>query len=103
MARKLGLDGQAVAYGVLEALLGESALDGCWLGGGTSQSIVAHHLLEAADHEYQPRARKLILTFDLAEPDDPWKPPGVQQPATAEYVDDEPVPYVPAEDEAVSP
>lgn len=84
MARKLAIDEKAVAYAVLEDLLGEDVIAICW----ENQDVngVAHHVLEAADVEYQPRARKLILTFDLSG--EPTKP----------YVDDEPVPYVPADD-----
>lgn len=67
MARKLAIDGQAVAYVVLEELLGEDKLRGVWAGpSGSLPSVVAHHVLEAADVEFQPRARKLILTFDLS-------------------------------------
>lgn len=64
MARKLAIDSQAVAYAVLEDLLSEEALHLSW----ENQDVngVAHHVLEAADVEYQPRARKLILTFDLS-------------------------------------
>lgn len=85
MGRKLGIDGQAVAYAVIENVLTEDATNTLW--DNADVIGIAHHLIEAADVEFQPRARKLILTFDLAEPD--------EQPAAA-FVDDEPVPYVPA-------
>lgn len=86
MARKLGMDGQAVAYAVLEGLMNEDALNAAW---DSCDSIaITHHLIEAAEVEFQPRARKLILTFDLAEPDEPAAP----------YVDDEPIDLVPADD-----
>lgn len=90
MGRKLGLDGQAVGYAVLERLLTEDALEPCW---ESQDSIgIAHHVLEAAEVEFQPRNKKLVLTFDLSEPD--------ETPAPAEpFVDDEPVPYVPAADD----
>lgn len=83
MARKLAIDSQAVAYAVLEDLLAEDEIAIYW----ENQDVngVAHHLLDAADLEYQPRARKLILTFDLSG--EPTKP----------YVDNEPMPYVPAD------
>lgn len=89
MARKLGIDGKAVAYAVIEGVLTEDATNMLW----DNQDAVgiAHHVLEAAEVEYQPRARKLILTFDLSEPDEPATPNGYVG------VDDEPVPYVPAE------
>lgn len=66
MARRLGIDEKAVAYAVLEDLLGEDEIAICW----DNQDVngVAHHVLEAADIEFQPRARKLILTFDLSDP-----------------------------------
>lgn len=83
MARKLAIDEKAVAYAVLEDLLAEDEIAICW----ENQDVngVAHHVLEAADLDYQPRARKLILTFDLSG--EPPKP----------FVDDEPVGYVPAD------
>lgn len=87
MGRKLGLDGQAVAYAVLEQVLEEQVIADCWVS-GSKPSYVADHLLRAADVEFQPRARKLILTFDLSDPDE--KP--------APYVDDEPIALVPADD-----
>lgn len=86
MARKLGLDGQAVAYAVLEQVLEEPVIQDCWVS-GSKPSYVADHLLRAADVEFQPRARKLILTFDLSDPD---------EPAAAPYVDDEPIELLPA-------
>ncbi|MGZ0150682.1 hypothetical protein ACXJJ3_26730 [Kribbella sp. WER1] len=82
MARKLGVDGQAVAYAVLEGLMNERGTLPMWES--QDSNGIAHHLLEAADVEYQPRARKLILTFDLSEPDDPWAGAG-----------NEPVAYTP--------
>lgn len=87
MARKLAIDGQAVAYAVLEQLLGEDEIAICW----ENQDVngVAHHMLEAADLEYQPRARKLILTFDLSGE--------TADPPRTEFVDDEPVGYVPSD------
>lgn len=75
MARKLAIDSQAVAYAVLENLLGEPILEPCW----DNQDVngVADHILSAADVEFQPRARKLILTFDLSgEPTTPAPEPG---------------------------
>jgi hypothetical protein len=88
MGRKLGIDSKAVAYAVLEDLMNEEAVEPCWES--RDSNGIAHHLLEAAEVEFQPRARKLILTFDLAEPE--------EAPAMT-YVgaDDEPVPFVPAE------
>lgn len=77
MARKLAIDDKAVAYAVLEELFGEDELMGVWQG-GTAPSIAAHHLLEAADFEFQPRARKLILTFDLS-----GEPGALEVPAVA--------------------
>ena len=86
MGRKLGIDGQAVAYAVLEGLLAEDVTEPMWEN--QDSNGIAHHVLEAAEVEYQPRARKLILTFDLSDPD--------QTPAPAErFVDDEPVDFVP--------
>lgn len=85
MGRKLGIDSKAVAYAVLEDLLNEDVTEPMWES--QDSNGIAHHLLEAAEVEFQPRARKLILTFDLGEPDDPWAAPGVQV--------DQPVPYVP--------
>lgn len=87
MARKLGIDGQAVAYAVLETVFTEDATNTLW--DNCDVIGLAHHLIEAADVEFQPRARKLILTFDLSEPD---------EPAAAPYVDDEPIDLVPADD-----
>lgn len=83
MARKLAIDGQAVAYAVLENLLAESVIEPCW----DNQDVngVADHLITAADVEYLPRARRLTLSFDLSgEP--------------GESADlDEPVPFVPVD------
>lgn len=89
MARKLGLDGTAVAYAALSDLLCESSTEILWEN--QDSNGIAAHLLEAADVEFQPRTRKLILTFDLSGEAPP------PAPAPAPYVDDEPVPYVPAE------
>lgn len=84
MARKLAIDGQAVAYAVLEALLAESAIEPCW----DNQDIngVADHVITAADVEYLPRARRLTLSFDLSG-----------EPSTSGEAQDldEPVPFVP--------
>lgn len=92
MGRKLGLDGQAVAYAVLEKVLEEPVIQDCWVS-GSKPSYVADHLLRAADVEFQPRARKLILTFDLSDPD---------EPTYKATTDDEPIGLVPADDVAVS-
>lgn len=92
MGRKLGLDGQAVAYAVLEQILEEPVIQDCWVS-GSKPSYVADHLLRAADVEFQPRARKLILTFDLSDPDDPGPTDGKAYVG----VDDEPVPFVPVD------
>lgn len=92
MARKLGIDGQAVAYAVLERLLAEDAIVPCFEN--LDCNGVADHLISAADVEFQPRTRKLVLTFDLAEPK--------EAPATEPFVDDEPVPYVPAQNDMPS-
>lgn len=82
MARKLAIDSQAVAYAVLGDLLAE--LDGDTIGialDGQDTNGITNHLLEAADVEYQPRARKLILTFDLSgEPAQPDQPAEDVQP-----------------------
>lgn len=64
MARKLAIDSKAVAYAVLESLLAEPDIELCWEN--CDSNGVADHVLQAADVEYQPRARKLILTFDLS-------------------------------------
>ena len=86
MARKLAIDSKAVAFAVIEELLAEPETEVLWEN--QDSNGIAHHVLEAADVEYQPRARKLILTFDLSDPD--------QTPAPAErFVDDEPVDFVP--------
>lgn len=80
MARKLAIDSKAVAYAVLEDLLNEDATEPMWES--QDSNGIAHHLLEAADVEYLPRARRLSLSFDLSgDAADP----------------DEPIPYVPAE------
>lgn len=95
MGRKLGIDNHAVAYAVLEGLLAEDATGPMW--DSQDSNGIAHHLLEAAEVEFQPRARKLILTFDLAEPDDnPGPTDGTAYVGGTAFVDDEPVPYVPA-------
>lgn len=78
MARKLAIDSKAVAYAVLEDLLNEDATEQMWES--QDSNGIAHHLLEAADVEYLPRARRLTLSFDLSgELGDP----------------DEPIPYAP--------
>lgn len=64
MARKLAIDSKAVAFAVIEELLAEPETEVLWEN--QDSNGIAHHVLEAADVEYQPRARKLILTFDLS-------------------------------------
>lgn len=73
MARKLAIDSKAVAFAVVEELLAEPQIEACW--DNQDSNGVADHILQAADVEFQPRARKLILTFDLSgEPADPVAP-----------------------------
>lgn len=78
MGRKLGIDSKAVAYAVLEDLLNEDATEQMWES--QDSNGIAHHLLEAADVDYLPRARRLTLSFDLS----------------GDLDSDEPIPYVPA-------
>lgn len=80
MARKLAIDSQIVAFTVVAQLLSEEQISTAFESADTI--TVAEHLLEAADIEYLPRARRLTLSFDLS-----GEPAG----------QDEPVPYVPAE------
>lgn len=76
MARKLAIDSKAVAYAVIEELMAEPETEPMW--DNQDSNGIAHHLLDAADVEFQPRARKLILTFDLSgEPGSLEIPPAV--------------------------
>lgn len=96
MARKLAIDSKAVAYAVLEDLLNEDVTGPMWES--QDSNGIAHHLLEAGDVEYLPRARRLTLSFDLSgDADEPG--PGDRRFVGA---DDEPVPYVPADDLAAA-
>lgn len=84
MARKLAIDSKAVAYAVVEELLNEPETEVLW--DNQDSNGIAHHLLDAADVEYQPRARKLILTFDLS-----GEPGSLEVPAAAEPRDKGPM------------
>lgn len=64
MGRKLALDGAAVGQAVMVTLLAEPEVEPCF--NSSDITGVAEHILDAADVEFQPRARKLILTFDLS-------------------------------------
>lgn len=64
MARKLNLDGAAVGHAVMVILLEEPEVEPCL--NSCDVAGIAEHLLDAAEVEFQPRARKLILTFDLS-------------------------------------
>lgn len=85
MARKLGIDSQAVAYAVIGDLLAELGRDAIGIAlDAQDTNGITNHLLEAADVEYLPRARRLTLSFDLSgESPDP----------------DEPIPYVPTDED----
>ncbi|MET9313810.1 hypothetical protein ABZX12_18515 [Kribbella sp. NPDC003505] len=76
MARKLAIDSKAVAYAVIGELLAEPETEILW--DNQDSNGIADHVLQAADVEFQPRARKLILTFDLSgEPGSLELPPAV--------------------------
>lgn len=81
MARKLNLDGAAVGHAVMVTLLSEPEVEPCI---DNSDVVgIADHLLDAAEVEFQPRARKLILTFDLS-----GEPGALEVPAVAPQVED---------------
>lgn len=83
MARKLAIDETAVAQAVLVTLLNEDQLESALEAFDTV--AVAEHVLDAAEVEYKPTARKLVLTFDLSGE---AKPPAA---VNAEYhVEDDP-------------
>ena len=82
MARKLAIDSKAVAFAVIEELLAEPETEVLWEN--QDSNGIAHHVLEAADVEYQPRARKLILTFDLSGEPGSLEVPAVTQETEAE-------------------
>lgn len=79
MARKLAIDETAVAQAVLVTLLSEDELEAPLEA--LDLASVAEHILEAAEVEYKPTARKLVLTFDLSGE---AKPPAA---VNAEYQD----------------
>jgi hypothetical protein len=82
MARKLAIDDQAVAHAVINQLLAEDEIAPAFDNADTI--TVAEHLIDAADIEYLPRARRLTLSFDLSG--EPGPEPDL----------DEPIPLVPA-------
>jgi hypothetical protein len=83
MARKLAIDETAVAQAVLVTLLSEEELEAPLEA--LDLVSVAEHVLAAAEVEYKPTARKLVLTFDLSGD---AKPPAA---VNAEYrVEDDP-------------
>lgn len=66
MGRKLSIDETAVAQAVLTSLLNEDQLETAFEAFDTTR--IAEHVLDAAEVEYKPTARKLVLTFDLSGP-----------------------------------
>jgi hypothetical protein len=64
MARKLAIDETAVAQAVLVTLLSEDQLEAAIEA--LDLVSIAEHVLDAAEVEYKPTARKLVLTFDLS-------------------------------------